>query len=417
MKKICPLCHHIRCLDRAFLPAKASASDLDLYKASDFGYIFENTIWMDSRVNTTTFAQDLEWILLNMPRTRRALDQLPDLTGVRLAACTHLDMKFIPAWQGLAERGASLYVTTCNTSTVRDEVVEYLQTYVDIEASLGMTEQARIQSLRNAIDWQPTHLCEMGADFSSLIYKEELNHDVLGSCEATSSGLVRLKHLPLQYPVFNWNDVPIKEHLHNRRMVGISTWHAFFERTHLTLHEKRVAVIGFGPVGQGVADSARAYGGEVFVVEKDKGRALEARYAGWEVYSLEDALRRADVVVTATGAPNIVSRGKLGLLKDGCFLINVGHLANEIDVPALLEHSHRTVRPFVEEVEVSGRRIYLFADGAMANLAAGFGDSVNAFDLTLAIMVAAIGFSISACDQFPNGVVLLPKAVWEKVLI
>jgi len=61
-------------------------------------------------VNTTTFAQELEWIRLNMPRTKRALDELPDLAGKRIAACTHLDMKMIPALQGLAERGARLRV-------------------------------------------------------------------------------------------------------------------------------------------------------------------------------------------------------------------------------------------------------------------------------------------------------------------
>jgi len=35
--------------------------------------------------------------------------------------------------------------------------------------------------------------------------------------------------------------------LHNRHMVGLTAWQTFFQTTHLTLHEKKVLVIGLWP--------------------------------------------------------------------------------------------------------------------------------------------------------------------------
>jgi adenosylhomocysteinase len=123
---------------------------------------------------------------------------------------------------------------------------------------------------------------------------------VQAGLEGTGSGISRVQGLRLCYPIFNCDDLPIKEGLHNRHMVGLTTWQAFFDRTRLSLHEKRVLVVGFGSVGRGVADTARAFGGSVWVAERDPARELEAAYAGWEVRPLNEAVRVADVIVTAT---------------------------------------------------------------------------------------------------------------------
>jgi len=199
-------------------------------------------------------------------------------------------------------------------------------------------------------------------------------------------------------------------------MVGITTWQTFFARTRLTLHGKRVAVIGYGSVGQGVAATARAFGGAVSVVERDPVRALQAAYDGWPVASLEEALSCADVIVTATGAAGILSAQHFAMLKDGAFLLNVGHRADEIDAQALLAYPHATVLPFIEEVQLSGRSIFLIAGGAMMNLTAGEGDSLNAFDLTLAVMATGIGYMVKEAAHRPPGVYLLPRSAWEAAL-
>ncbi|VTN10176.1 Adenosylhomocysteinase [Raoultella terrigena] len=94
-------------------------------------------------------------------------------------------------------------------------------------------------------------------------------------------------------------------------MVGLTAWHTFFQTTHLTLHEKKVLVIGYGLVGQGVAAAAKAFGGQVMVAEIDPARRLQAAYDGWHVVELQDAMASADVIATATGAKKVVNSSAL----------------------------------------------------------------------------------------------------------
>lgn len=353
-----------------------------------------------------------------MPRLRRALEALPSLEGCRIACSIHLDIKMIPLIEGLMERGAAIYLITCNPTTVRDEVATYLQARgAQVEAWHNMPPAAYEAAIRHALEWGPTHLCEMGADLTHAYLTQEASSlPIRASLEATGSGIARLVDLVPPYPIFNWDDLPVKEGLHNRRMVGLTTWHTFFERTRLTLHGKQVAVIGYGSVGRGVADSARAYGGAVWVVERDPARALEAHYAGWMVVPMEQAVAGADVIVTATGGRHIVNEAHFSQLKEGAFLLNVGHRADEIDVATLRTYPHQELLPFVEEFEVAGRKLYLLAGGSMANLTAGPGDSLNAFDVTLAVMVSGVGHVVGEGERAPAGVHVLPRTVWQQAL-
>src|SRR6185503_9333453 len=238
------------------------------------------------------FKRELDWARAQMPRTQRALAVLPDLAGMRLAASMHLDLKIVPLVEGLLARGAQIFLTTCNAETVRDEVVSHLRAQgAEAEAWRGIPSDAYAAAVEHALDWGPTHLCEMGADLTAALDLRGSNRPhIRASLEATGSGITRLADLTLSYPVFNWDDLPVKEGLHNRHIVGLTTWHTFFERTRLTLHGKHVLVVGYGSVGRGVADAARAFGGAVCVAEHDAARALEAAYAGWEVRPLEEAI-------------------------------------------------------------------------------------------------------------------------------
>ena len=254
----------------------------------------------------------------------------------------------------------------------------------------------------------------MGADLTAAVHAAgEKGDSVRVGLEATGSGISRLQAVSLRYPVFNWDDLPVKEGLHNRYLVGLSTWQTFCERTQLSLHGKHVVIVGYGLVGQGVAEAARAFGGTVSVVERDPARVLDAVYAGWPVGELPELAERADILLTATGVPNVVSEAVVRRLKPGCVVLNVGHVADEIDLAAL--GARREVIPFVEACAVGGKTVYLFAGGSMANLTAGHGDSLNAFDLTLAVMVAGVGFSVSEGASWQPGVHPLPKDVWQSV--
>ena len=349
-----------------------------------------------------------------MPLTRLACERLPDLSGVRLACSVHLDLKMIPALEACLERGADLFLATCNRTTVRDEVIAYLEGKgATSYAWQGMKDADVREGVGRAVDWQPTHTCEMGADLTAAVHEREGETSVRVGLEATGSGISRLQGVNLRYPVFNWDDLPIKEGLHNRYLVGLSTWQTFCERTQLSLHGKHVIVVGYGLVGRGVAEAARAFGGAVSVVERDVARRLEATYAGWHTSELSELAERADIVVSATGVPNVISKEVIRTLKPNCFLLNVGHVADEIDLSAL--ETRREVIPFVEACEVGDTTVYLFAGGSMANLTAGHGDSLNAFDVTLAVMVVGLGFSVAEGATWRVGVHPLPERVWREV--
>ncbi|MGX3020149.1 adenosylhomocysteinase [Ursidibacter sp. B-7004-1] len=363
------------------------------------------------------FSAELEWATLNMPRTKAAVEALPDLSHVRLACNMHLDLKMAPLVKGLLDKGAKIFLTTCNPTTVQDDVVAYLMNCgAEAKAWRNMSHQEWHESFLTAIDWNPTHLCEMGSDLTALIHQNNVETNVKAGLEATGSGINRLNGLTPNYPIFNWDDLPVKEGLHNRHMVGLTAWHTFFETTHLTLHEKTVVVIGYGLVGQGVAASAKAYGGKVIVAEIDKARALQAEYDGWQVMSLSEAVKIADVIATATGAKNVLSQHLLQQVKSGVFILNVGHVAEEIDVEFLKKYPMNEPMPYINAYSLDGRTIYLLADGSMFNLTAGYGDSLNAFDVTLAVMASGIGHIVGEGQKAAKDVYLLPQSVWQKVL-
>ncbi len=353
-----------------------------------------------------------------MPLLQRGLKVLPNLNGIRLACSMHLEIKMVPLVEALLNQGAQIFLTTCNPKTVQNDVVEYLESKgARQQAWRDMSHGDCAKAFEKAIDWEPSHLCEMGADLTlTLLQRQGPKPTIQAGLEATGTGIARLNSLVPTYPIFNWDDVPIKEGLHNRHMVGLMSWHAFLARTGLTLHGKRVAVLGYGLVGRGVAQAARAFGGAVTIVERDPVRAVEAMYAGWDVSPLEEIIERMDVVVTATGGYSVIGTQHFPSLKDGAFLLNVGHHSEEIDVKSLLTHSNEEILPFVRAVQLHGKKVYLFSEGSMANLVAGRGDSLNGFDRILCVMLAGIVHIVGEGSQDLPGLHVLPRRVWESFI-
>lgn len=368
------------------------------------------------------FQAELDWARLHMPRTQKAVAELPELSHIKLACNMHLDLKMAPLVEGLLSRGCEVFLTTCNPTTVQDDVVDYLVKKGAVaHAWRDMDDAEWSASFDKALEWQPTHLCEMGADltarFHEISSKGAAVPNVKASLEATGSGISRLNGMSPQYPIFNWDDLPVKEGLHNRHMVGLSAWQTFFQTTHLTLHEKVVVVVGYGLVGQGVAASAKAFGAQVQVAEIDRARALQAKYDGWPVVPLADAIKTADIIATATGASGVVHAGHLDAMKNNAFLLNVGHVAKEIDVAHLKANAtHTEPMPYVNAYTRNGKTVFLLADGSMFNLTAGYGDSLNAFDVTLAVMAAGIGHIVGEGESHERGLYLLPESAWSSAL-
>ena len=183
----------------------------------------------------------------------------------------------------------------------------------------------------------------------------------------------------------------------------------------LSLFGKTVRVVGYGPVGRGTADAARAFGAVVEVCDVHPAARLAASHLGFATTAdLEEALPRADVLFTATGRDGAVPLEALARCKSGAFLANLGHTSGELPVAALREAVTGTPRPYVERCEVEGRTLYLLAGGAMFNLAAGPGDPYDTFDLVTALMLEATAFLATEGVEYPPGVHSLPQSVQDR---
>ena len=365
---------------------------------------------------------ELPWLQRYIPLTRRVTADLSRTTlrGRRIVLNVHLDIKMVPVVEALVQSGAHVVVLGCNPDTTRDSVAALMAARgAEVYAWAGMTEAERHEGLRWALSRECEFVSEMGGELLETAVREgsASRQTLRAGMEATGSGILRLQALRLPVPVFNWDGLTLKQGLHNRYLVGLMVWHTFINVTALTLYARRVLVIGYGLVGQGIAEYARLLGAQVLVCDIDPVRLVLARQQGCEPVSIRDGLARAAVVVTATGHDRVLGANDFPRLADGCILANAGHSSLEIDIPALRRYPTHEVRPAIEEVAVEGRTVYLLAKGAMLNLAAGFGDPLDAFDLTSALMLAGIEFMVQHHAAFPAGIHLLPPDVQHRIAV
>jgi len=365
-------------------------------------------------VENDSLERDLAWLRSFTPATQRAAAGLPSLDNECLLAVCHLDLKMIPYFDALLNAGARVYACAANPATTRDEVAAYLESSgVVAPARKGDPPELHAGYLRAAIEAGPTLLSEMGADATAATEGRLMG--VRGGIEATGTGINRISGLDLAYPIFDWDSVPIKQGLHNRHLVGLMAMNTFLNVAGLSLYGRTVLIVGYGPVGRGAADAARAFGAAVEVCDLDPAARLAAAHLGFPTPEIDEGLSRASVVFTATGrdgaVPFDVLRASAG---DGVFLANIGHTAGELPVAELRERVTDAPRPFVEQCGVDGKTMYLLAGGAMFNLAAGPGDPYDTFDLVTALMLEATGFLATEGDDYPPGVHPLPKKIQDR---
>ncbi|MEU6091717.1 NAD(P)-dependent oxidoreductase [Streptomyces sp. NPDC047085] len=331
--------------------------------------------------------------------------QLPALDGTRIAAAVHVDVKTAVYLETLADAGADIAVVPANPETTRSDVAEFL--------SKRMTILSADTAADEAVDWQPTHTLEMGADISAAAAARG-HVGIKAAVEVTRTGINRLRDINLPHPVFDLDRVPLKNNIHNRYAVGLSTWNAFMSRTNLSLHGNVVVVVGYGEVGSGLASAAKSFGARVLVAEESAERRVIAEFEGYEVGALSVLAPHADVLVTATGHEKVISADVMCRLQDGCFLLNAGHSSKEIDRDLL--GAGEEILPQVTSHRPFGGDIFLVAGGHIANLVAGDGDSLNAFDLTAALMVASVGWATRHGADHTPGIHPLPTEAWQPAI-
>jgi adenosylhomocysteinase len=211
-----------------------------------------------------------------------------------------------------------------------------------------------------------------------------------GGTEETTSGRDRLLPLrdQLAMPILVINDSPIKQFGENTHAVGAGTVESFIRITNRITNGRRVAVFGYGSVGRGVAAYFRGYNSLVSVVEPQEVLRLRALLDGFDVPDRAEALAAADIVVTVTGAPRVITPADLAIVRDGVVLISAGHLPWELDEPALLaDPSVASVEEVTDGITTlvlrDGKRVHVLTHGHMVNLAGPrpLGNSIESMDL------------------------------------
>ncbi len=230
--------------------------------------------------------------------------------------------------------GGEWVVSAANEATTDIRVVELLRGQ-GIAVHTGGDLRNRHKGL---LDHRPDLIADVGFELlgTLLDHRPEQVEEVQAAVEITRSGVSRLRARPsLPWPIVNLNDGLIKHNVENRRGVGEALWNSVQDITGTHLSGRRVLVVGYGPVGQGVAAHARALGAVVEVFEIDPIRSLVAHYDGYATPTLAEGLDEVEVVVTATGRQKAVTVDHLRGLKKGVVLVNAGHGGDEIDVDGL----------------------------------------------------------------------------------
>jgi adenosylhomocysteinase len=271
--------------------------------------------------------------------------------------------------------------------------------------------------LLKVLDHQPDLLVDTGFDLIEALLEKRPTHKVRAAIALSHAGIERLRAMKSEpdLPVLNVTDGRLRDAVENRHGVGEGVWQAVTQLTGMHLAGRRLVVIGYGPVGRGLAAYARAANMSVEVVESDHIRRLFAHYDGYPTGRLEDALASAAFVVTATGRSNALPLDALRHAPSGVVLLNAGHGRDEIDVKALknaaqaVEHVAEQVVRYHMESDGPDRTITVLGDGNPLNIVTNSG-SPEPILLHLAVLGLALEW-LAGRDALPPGETVVPNDI------
>lgn len=334
-------------------------------------------------------------------------DRLGDgsLSGRRVAVVVHLEAKTAFLATVLADAGAEVVVAGSNPWTTRDDVAAALvERGIEVHSSRRSTSEVWESDLAALAATEPEFIIDDGAELTVRMVRDRgaAFARLRGVSEETTTGVARLRSLEaagkLPIPAIAANDAACKHMFDNRYGTGQSTIQAILQLTNLRLPGKRVAMVGYGWVGRGIATYAHAIGARVIVVETDPIRALEAHTDGHEVGDLRSALPVADIVITATGGMGAVNRAHFEWLKPSVVMANAGHHDHEIDVPALRSAASAAdePRPGVTRFMLGDKPVFVLSEGALVNIAGGLGHAVEIMDLSFSVQAMGLHTLVTA---------------------
>ena len=243
---------------------------------------------------------------------------------------------------------------------------------------------------------------------------------IKGVTEETTTGVHRLYQMhergELKFPAINVNDSVTKSKFDNLYGCRESLVDGIKRATDVMIAGKVAVVAGYGDVGKGSAQALRALSAQVWVTEIDPICALQAAMEGYRVVTMDYAVDKADIFVTATGNYNVITHDHMVQMKDQAIVCNIGHFDNEIDVAGIEKYQWDEIKPQVDHVIFpSGRRIILLAKGRLVNLGCATGHPSYVMSSSFANQTIAQIELFTRTADYPVGVYTLPKHLDEKV--
>jgi adenosylhomocysteinase len=352
------------------------------------------------------------------------------LKGARIAGCLHMTIQTAVLIETLIELGAEVTWSSCNIFSTQDHAAAAIAAKdISVYAWKGMNAEefdwCIEQTLFFGEDRKPLNMIlDDGGDLTNMVFDKypELVDGIKGLSEETTTGVLRLydrmKNGTLPMPAINVNDSVTKSKFDNKYGCRESLVDAIRRATDVMLAGKVAVVAGFGDVGKGSAESLSNSGVRVIVTEIDPICALQAAMSGYEVKKMADAVKEADIIVTATGNKDIIRKEHFRTMKDKAIVCNIGHFDNEIDMAWLNENYGKTkdvIKPQVDKYTIEGKDIIVLAEGRLVNLGCATGHPSFVMSNSFSNQVLAQIELWKNSGNYENKVYTLPKHLDEKV--
>ena len=352
------------------------------------------------------------------------------LKGARVAGCLHMTIQTAVLIETLVELGAEVRWSSCNIFSTQDQAAAAIAAAgIGVFAWKGQTQEEADWCIEQTLFFGGTDrplnmILDDGGDLTNIVldkYTELVQH-IKGLSEETTTGVHRLYERmekgTLPVPAINVNDSVTKSKFDNKYGCKESLVDAIRRATDVMMAGK-VAVVGsYGDVGKGSAASLKGAGCRVIITEIDPICALQAAMDGFEVKKMADAVKEADIVVTASGCRDLITERHFRSMKDKAIVCNIGHFDIEIDMAWLNKnygHTKDTIKPQVDLYNIEGKDVIVLAEGRLVNLGCATGHPSFVMSNSFSNQtLAQIELWVNS-GKYENKVYVLPKHLDEKV--
>ncbi|MFH1995290.1 MAG: adenosylhomocysteinase [Nitrospinota bacterium] len=350
------------------------------------------------------------------------------LKGAKVTGCIHMTIQTAVLIETLIELGADVRWSSCNIFSTQDHAAAAIAAAgIPVFAWKGETEDEYWWCLEQTLKFpnggQPNMLLDDGGDLTVLVHEKhpDMITKIKGVTEETTTGVHNLYKMlakgTLKMPAINVNDSVTKSKFDNLYGCRESLADGIKRATDVMVAGKVVVIAGYGDVGKGCCQAMKGFGARIVVTEIDPICALQAAMEGYEVTTMEEAVKEGQIFVTTTGCCDIITAKHMRQMKDQAIVCNIGHFDVEIDVAGLKATKgivKKEVKPQVDKYTFKdGHSIILLAEGRLVNLGCATGHPS---------FVMSNSFSNQVLDQielyskkYEIGVYQLPKKLDEGV--